>query len=372
MKIMVAPMAVPLKAMGPYKQCVSFCSEAKKKGHEIITFAARDAVWKDIDGVKNFTAITPKLLGWIPEWCIEKIIKPLFLQTGSKWQKMKSFEQVLWSLGYFVLAGRYSVILAAQQMGIPVAVVIDKQGLSSFAASPEKSKRLRKQLSLRGYGSFESILDIIFKSDLKFVPGIQTFSETGINNASYIGPLKRTHRKLDTIQKKRTVILAYPGVSGIDQQRLIKLLNRSFKDSEYQVLFVTKEKGLMDSGCVEIINKFNDEMLDRTKLFIHHGGQNSCWDSVFQGIASLIIPEGHFEREENAARLREAGASLLWNQKESDETFTKRIKELLTDNQYELSAEKLRNEFKTTGGWTQALSEMEQYLMERSNETRMA
>jgi len=392
---MVAPMAVPLKAMGPYKQCISFCSEARKNGHEVITFAARDAVWKDIDGIKNFTAKTPKLLGCIPEWCIEKIIKPFFLKSGSKWQKMNSFEHVLWSLGLiypdyffsdmqmcrdilneekpdFVLAGRYSVILAAKQMGIPVAVVIDKQGLSSFASSPEKSKRLRKKLNLRNYGNFESILDIIFISDLIFVPGIQAFSETGIPNASYIGPLKRTHPEMDTLQNNRTVILTYPGVSGIDQKRLIKLLNRSFEGSQYQVIFVTKEKHHIDSGCVKIVNKFNDAMLAQTKLFIHHGGQNSCWDSIFQGIASLIIPEGHFEREENAVRLCEAGTSLLWNQKESDDRFTKRIHQLMTDKQFELSAMKLRREFTKTGGWSQALTEMEQHLKERNIETRMA
>lgn len=382
MRIIVAPMAVPLRAMGPYRQCLSICNEAKSRGHETISFSAKDAVWKNIDGIQNIRAKSPKLLGVIPRIIVRLIIKPLFLSKKNKWSKMNSFEQVQWSLGlsnkkYFfsdynksltviekykpdcIITGRFSVMLAAKKAGVPFVVVKTFNEVSANASNPELTLKTRKKIEKKGLGSFRSILDIALLSDLTFVPELKSMSKLKEEKAIYIGSLRRKKKIRTQKNQLRDTVLVYLGTSFMDKNRLMSLLEKSFKKSGLKVV-VVDNSGMESNEFVTVISKFSGhEIFSSLKLMIHHGGFNSCEDSIREGIPSLILPNDHFERQSNATKMELVGTASIWNEDLSDDLFFKKVYDLLNNSDYQLNAKKMQYEYNNSGGLSMMFDHLE-------------
>jgi hypothetical protein len=305
-RILVAPMAVPLRAMGPYTQCAELCRSALARGHEVIACAAEDEAWRDIPGVANLGAPLPRLLGWIPAPVVESIIKPLFLsgRRAARWTGMESFEQVQASLGlsapsYFfrdmarvgeairearpdvAVMGRYSGILAARAAGLPQAIFMERPQSSKFASSPRATRRLRRLLRKRGFGDFRSILDIAGLADLVLVPNLRIFSDLGVERTAYVGPLRAVERAVGIAatagERIRDTVVAYVGVSGVDTDALAGMLDRHYRGSSMRVVLV-RPGPAGRRGIVESVPRFEkSEMLPRVVIMIHHGGRTPAW-----------------------------------------------------------------------------------------------
>ncbi len=204
--------------------------------------------------------------------------------------RIRSFEQVVASLGlasprYFypdmgavssaienfrpdaLVAGRHSALLAGKSKRLPVVAVLDKPQLPSFASSPERTRRLRASLSRRGLGDFESILDIAYRADLIVVPNLREFSDIGLANAVYVGPLGAASSSGNAARRGAAVA--------------------------------------------------RDSIL--------------CYDCLLEGNPQIAVPREHFERASNARATEAAGAGLVWDPALGDDALCESVRRAISD-----------------------------------------
>jgi hypothetical protein len=384
MNILFAPMAVSLPARGPLSQFLSFLEAARARGHEVAACAARDAVWRDPPGVRTCPAPAPRLLGWIPAWSIAPIVRPLFLrgEAGARRTRMTSFEEVqarlgLASPGYFfedmeavttaiaqcrpdvVVAGRFSALLAARRAGIPVVVFLDRPQTSAFASSPRLTRRLRARLVAGGLGDYASILDVAREADLLIVPGLKALSDLGDMRAEYVGPLTAPRAPAAVGSSARDTILCYPGVSSIDPDGFASLLASRWKRPGTRIVIVRPGREER-RGIVELVERYQEEELfPRLLAMIHHGGQNSCWACLREGIPQLVIAGGHFEREANARMIEAAGAGLAWRPGQGEPALVDALERIIADPSFSSKAADMGRELARAGGLPRALELIE-------------
>jgi hypothetical protein len=84
------------------------------------------------------------------------------------------------------------------------------------------------------------------------------------------------------------------------------------------------------------------KMLDRSSLFIHHGGHGSCMAGISAGIPSLVIPTFQ-EREFNARQLHELGAGdFILPEELTTETLRRKIEDCISNRSIRQNVKQLQ------------------------------
>ncbi|GIQ69352.1 hypothetical protein DUZ99_17200 [Xylanibacillus composti] len=217
-------------------------------------------------------------------------------------------------------------IIAAKVLGIPSIAItqscLHARGKPLFWGHPPRNlPRVTPVINeiLRSYRLPEiSRMEELHSGDLDIAPSIPELDPIGDNRVIHAGPISmnmhETHRL--ELPDGQTGILVYPGrmrdASGETGLHLLRAVFSAFARKKVTVVVATSEAlpASLLRSCprnVRIVPTFNEDMLHRFDLFIHHGGHGSCLSAICQGVPSLMIPTQR-EREFNARQMHRIGA----------------------------------------------------------------
>ena len=334
MRILFAPLGMPLPTMGPAGRVISLTSEAVAKGHETAVCAALDGNLKPEalpQGVRWFTSPKPNLLG-LPRPLASLLPRLMALAGMGRRAKVKSFEQVLFLGGNlspdFVRKDvralrqairefqpdlvfseyRYQAIVAAKLENKPLAGTHSFPGRAQYASSPQFSVKVRAWLKSEGFGGLASILELFEMQEPRFVassPELEPFPETVV----HVGPITPQKAKPEAgANRNRDAVVAYVGGGGVPEKQLIHTLRQVARELEYRV-FIAAGKKTFQEGDLHVAPRLDfSNLLPRAAVFLNHGGQNSIMDGLLAGTPQIMIPCQVFERIYNADSVARLGA----------------------------------------------------------------
>lgn len=112
------------------------------------------------------------------------------------------------------------------------------------------------------------------------------------------------------------------------------------------------------------------EVLQRTDIFITHGGINSVQEGLYYGVPLILIPQ-QFEQLLNARSVVAHGAGLIITARLQGKPLTAtQLRQTLADTManahYREAAKKLQHAMRATGGYQQAVNEIQAYLSQEN------
>ncbi|WP_214483027.1 nucleotide disphospho-sugar-binding domain-containing protein [Bacillus sp. SM2101] len=135
-------------------------------------------------------------------------------------------------------------------------------------------------------------------------------------NIDYVGPITTNfiHNK-NSIILPENYVLVYPGrlydsVGETGQNIVSQVIEASKELKDYNFVISSSDKDLQNKVDIPenilVIPFFNEHILSKARLFIHHGGHGSCLASIKNTTPSLILPT-HSERYFNAKKIAKYG-----------------------------------------------------------------
>lgn len=360
MRILIAPLSMPLPTMGPAGRTISLMNEAVRRGHETAVCAA-------LDGNLKPEAL-PAKTAWLPApvpvplglpRVVGKLLPTLMNLTGmSRRAKVSSFEQVLFlgghlHLGFFLKdvealrqaicrfkpdlvfsEYRFEAIVAAHLEKVPVCGTHSFPGRAQFASSPQFSQSVRRWLEKQGLGDLDSVLSLYEKQSPRFVassPGLEPFPDEVI----HVGPLTPhsiapPENALSSPAQPKDAIVVYMGNGALAAKELVGTLSAAVKDDSRQVFIAAGNKTKPPHSNIHLAPRFDfSELLPRAEVFVNHGGQNSIMDGLLAGVPQIMIPGNVFERDYNASSVVRLGAGRKLSPAEfTPQKFTQALEEL--------------------------------------------
>ncbi len=152
-------------------------------------------------------------------------------------------------------------------------------------------------------------------------------------------------KKYDLDNNKKLVLFVMGSLGSLTITKIMKEILPSFKDKDYEVLFVTgksyfdsyKEVDVPDN--VKLVPMLSDmlSVLKKCDLIITRAGASTIAEITVLGVPSIIIPSPyvtHNHQEKNAEVLRSEGCSLVIKEKElTKDKLLDTIDELINDDE---------------------------------------
>ncbi|MDP4121155.1 MAG: glycosyltransferase [Bacillota bacterium] len=375
MRVLIAPMAAMAETSGPFSRSRTLALALRSAGHEVALCAAQDVNYKEIEGIKNYFAPIPMIMG------LPSPISKIILRIGStidvqQKKTVHSFEEVLFIAGAIskrqfprdVVAiqkairdyrpdivyaeFRPAAIVAAKLEKVKVATGFSYPVQKSYASSPQYASNVRKFLVSVGLPDVESVLDIFDWADMKIVPSSSTLEPIGGENVYFTGPFDGMKAaSVDRSQKYKNIIV-YMGTGCVSYHHQLSVMTDTFANSDYNVYIASMAAKPMKTQNIIVDKRFDfSKLMPSAAAFINHGGQNSIMTGLMYGVPQLIIPGKIFERKYNAECAEKAGVGRILDVSE----FTPlKIRSALTEfcnsAEFSVKAEKLGEDLKNLGG----------------------
>jgi UDP:flavonoid glycosyltransferase YjiC (YdhE family) len=225
--------------------------------------------------------------------------------------------------------------------------------------------------------------------DLTLVVGIpETDPLPPKANVTYIGPLlwQREKAKMpeqfEKLNRDRPVVWVYSGNPSymprvrtpVDSAVILYACTAALATEDIQVVLTTGHHALPKKFLPLPKNFYYASyvpglaMAERSDLLIHHGGYGSCQTGLYTGTPSVIIPT-FSERESNARRIADAGAGEFilptegsgWEKHVDIEIMRNKVRKVLSDPTYAISAQKMSEKLQAYGGALEASCLIENY-----------
>lgn len=113
------------------------------------------------------------------------------------------------------------------------------------------------------------------------------------------------------------------------------------------------------------------EVLQRTEVFITHGGMNSVHEGLYYGVPLIIAPQ-QTEQSIVAKRARQLGTAVMLNNKPGSHVSAEQLRAALEkiavhgltadDNPYRVAARRIGDTLRTAGGARRAVDEVEAFV----------
>jgi len=317
---------------GPWSRAQRIARAFQDGGHEV-TLA-----WGDDCNCADPIAPTleipvPSPLG-LPE-AIARHTFPLASRLGLMGRKpVHSFEEVLWLTG--ALDERYTrtavntlrahmraarpdvvysefnlaAVIAARAEGIPCVGSASQPTTVAYASDPRKSAGIRRLLREMGMPAPASSLTIFEGMRRRFIPSCPTLEPRAGERAIYCGFLDEPPALTAT---PRDCALVYLGAGSIPAGVAIRA-GRELADAlgcDVYVTGVPEAVRISGGHTVVCAPRFDfAELLPRTRVFVHHGGQNSMMDALSYAVPQVLVPGRVFERQFNAEAVENARCGL--------------------------------------------------------------
>ena len=309
---------------GPWSRAQQIARAFLGRGHEV-TLA-----WGDdgncIDPVApTFEIPVPSPLG-LPE-AIARHTFPLASRLGLMGRKpVHSFEEVLWltgSLDYryscavveklreFIRTWRPDVVysefnlaavIAARAEGIPCVGSGSQPTTAAYASNPRKSAGIRRLLREMGMPAPASSLTILEGMKHRFIPSCPSLEPDAGKQAIYCGFLGEVPT-VDSHSTDRDCAVVYLGSGSVPAGVAVRVGRQisSALGCDVYVAGVPEAVYAAADHKVHCAPRLNfAELLPRTRVMVHHGGQNSMMDALTYQVPQVVVPGRVFERQFNA------------------------------------------------------------------------
>ena len=317
---------------GPWSRAQRVARAFRDGGHEV-TLA-----WGDDGNCADPIAPTleipvPSPLG-LPE-AIARHTFPLASRLGLMGRKpVRSFEEVLWLTGALderytraavevlrahmraarpdVVYSEFSLaaVIAARAEGIPCVGSGSQPTTATYASNPRKSAGIRRLLRDMGMPAPASSLTVLEGMRRRFIPSCPTLEPRVGERAVYCGFLDEPPALTG---RPRDCALVYLGAGSVPAGVAVRA-GRELADAlgcDVYVAGVPEALHAVGDHEVACAPRFDvSELLPRTQVFVHHGGQNSMMDALSYAVPQVIVPGRVFERQFNAEAVESARCGL--------------------------------------------------------------
>ena len=365
---------------GPWSRAQHVARAFQDVGHEV-TLA-----WGDDGNCADPIAPTleipvPSPLG-LPE-AIARHTFPLASRLGLMGRKpVRSFEEVLWLTGALderytraavdtlrahmrasrpdVVCSEFSLaaVIAARAEGIPCVGSGSQPTTAAYASNPRKSAGIRRLLRQMGMPAPASSLTVLEGMRCRFIPSCPTLEPRAGERAVYCGFLDEPPALTPT---PRDCALVYLGAGSVPAGVAVRAGREVARalGCDVSVAGVPEATQVSGGHTVTCAPRFDfSELLPRTQVFVHHGGQNSMMDALSHEVPQLIVPGRVFERQFNAEAVENARCGLTV--RASQPTLIARAARRLVDEPALTSGIRgLREELSSLGGTKRILREVE-------------
>ena len=365
---------------GPWSRAQRVARAFQDGGHEAVL------AWGDdgncADPIAPALEIpVPSPLG-LPE-AIARHTFPLASRLGLMGRKpVRSFEEVLWLTGALderytraavdtlrahmraarpdVVYSEFSLaaVIAARAEGIPCVGSASEPTTVANASDPRKSGGIRRLLREWGMPAPASSLTILEGMRRRFIPSCPTLEPRAGERAVYCGFLDEPPALTPTPRDCALVYLGAGSVPAGVAVRAGRELARALGCDVY-VAGVPEATQVSGGHTVRCAPRFDfSELLPRTQVFVHHGGQNSMMDSLSYEVPQVVVPGRVFERQFNAEAVESARCGLTVHA--SQPTLIARAARRLVDEPALASGIRgLREELSSLGGTKRIVREVE-------------
>ena len=368
---------------GPWSRAQRVACAFQDGGHEVVL------AWGDDGNCANPVAPTleipvPSPLG-LPE-AIARHTFPLASRLGLMGRKpVRSFEEVLWLTGALderytraavdtlrahmraarpdVVYSEFSLaaVIAARAEGIPCVGSASEPTTVANASDPRKSGGIRRLLREWGMPAPASSLTILEGMRRRFIPSCPTLEPRAGERAVYCGFLDEPPALTPT---PRDCALVYLGAGSVPAGVAVRAGRELARALGCDVYVAGVPEALHAVGGHEVAcaPRFDfSELLPRSRVFVHHGGQNSMMDALSHEVPQLIVPGRVFERQFNAEAVESARCGLTVHA--SQPTLIARAARRLVDEPALASGIwGLREELSSLGGTKRIVREVEELV----------
>ena len=368
---------------GPWSRAKRIAQAFRDGGHEVTLAWGDDGNCVDPGGPALEIPV-PSPLG-LPD-AIARHTFPLASRLGLMGRKpVRSFEEVLWLTG--ALDERYAraavevlrahmqaarpdvvysefnpaAVIAARAEGIPCVGSGSQPTTTSYASNPRKSAGIRRLLREMGMPAPASSLSILEGMARRFIPSGPTLEPRAGERAVYCGFLDEPPAPTPT---PRDCALVYLGAGSVPAGVAVRA-GRELAEAlscDVYVAGVSEAVHAVGGHEVACAPRFDfSELLPRSRVFVHHGGQNSMMDALSHEVPQLIVPGRVFERQFNAEAVESARCGLTVHA--SQPTLIARAARRLVDEPALASGIRgLREELSSLGGTKRIVREVEELV----------
>ena len=368
---------------GPWSRAQRVARVFQDGGHEAVL------AWGDDGNCADPIAPTleipvPSPLG-LPE-AIARHTFPLASRLGLMGRKpVHSFEEVLWLTG--ALDERYTrtavntlhahmravrpdvvysefnlaAVIAARAEGIPCVGSASQPTTVAYASAPRKSVGIRRLLREMGMPAPASSLTVLEGMRRRFIPSCPTLEPRAGERAIYCGFLDEPPALTG---RPRDCALVYLGAGSVPAGVAIRA-GRELAEAlgcDVYVAGVPEAVRISGGHTVACAPRFDfAELLPRTRVFVHHGGQNSVLDALSYAVPQVLVPGRVFERQFNAEAVESARCGLTV--RASQPALIARAARRLVDEPALTSGIRgLRDELSSLGGTKRIVREVEKLV----------
>ena len=368
---------------GPWSRAQRVARAFRDGGHEVVLAWGDDGNCVDPGGPALEIPV-PSPLG-LPD-AIARHTFPLASRLGLMGRKpVRSFEEVLWLTG--ALDERYAraavevirthmraerpdvvysefnlaAVIAARAEGIPCVGSGSQPTTASYASNPRKSAGIRRLLREMGMPALASSLSILEGMVRHFIPSGPTMEPQAGERAVYCGFLDEPPALTAT---PRDCALVYLGAGSIPAGVAIRV-GRELAEAlgcDVYVAGVSEAVRISGGHTVVCAPRFDfAELLPRTRVFVHHGGQNSVMDALSYAVPQVLVPGRVFERQFNAEAVESVRCGLTVHA--SQPALIARAARRLVDEPALTSGIRgLRDELSSLGGTKRIVREVEKLV----------
>lgn len=368
---------------GPWSRAQQIARAFLGRGHEV-TLA-----WGDdgncIDPVApTFEIPVPSPLG-LPE-AIARHTFPLASRLGLMGRKpVHSFEEVLWltgSLDYryscavveklreFIRTWRPDVVysefnlaavIAARAEGIPCVGSGSQPTTAAHASNPRKSAGIRRLLREMGMPAPASSLTILEGMKHRFIPSCPSLEPDAGKQAIYCGFLGEVPT-VDSRSTDRDCAVVYLGSGSVPAGVAVRVGRQisSALGCDAYVAGVPEAVYAVADHKVHCAPRLNfAELLPRSRVMVHHGGQNSMMDALAYQVPQVVVPGRVFERQFNADAVERTRCGLSVRAPKPA-LIAEAARRLVDESALTSGIRGVRDELSALGGTGRIVSEVEE------------
>ena len=368
---------------GPWSRAQQIARAFLSRGHEV-TLA-----WGDdgncVDPVApTFEIPVPSPLG-LPD-AIARHTFPLASRLGLMGRKsVHSFEEVLWltgSLDYryscmvveklreFMRTWRPDVVysefnlaavIAARAEGIPCVGSGSQPTTAAYASNPRQSAGIRRLLREMDMPAPASSLTILEGMKRRFIPSSPSLEPEAGERAIYCGFLGEVPQ-LDARSTDRDCAVVYLGSGSVPAGVAVRVGRQlsSALGCDVYVAGVPEAVYAAADHKVHCAPRLNfAELLPRTRVMVHHGGQNSMMDALTYQVPQVVVPGRVFERQFNADAVERTRCGLSVRAPKPA-LIAEAARRLVDETSLSGGLPKLRDELSLLGGTERIVSEVEE------------
>ena len=370
---------------GPWSRAQQIASAFLSRGHEV-TLA-----WGDdgncVDPVAPTLEIPVSSPLGLPE-VIARHTFPLASRLGLMGRKpVHSFEEVLWLTG--ALDYRYScavvetlrefmrtwrpdvvysefnlaAVIAARAEGIPCVGSSSQPTTAAYASNPRKSAGIRRLLREMGMPAPASSLTILEGMKRRFIPSCPSLEPDAGKQAIYCGFLGEVPQ-LDARSTDRDCAVVYLGSGSVPAGVAIRVGRQisSALGCDVYVAGVPEAVYAAAGHKVHCAPRLNfAELLPRSRVMVHHGGQNSMMDALVYQAPQVVVPGRVFERQFNADAVERTRCGLSVRAPKPA-LIAEAARRLVDETSLSGGLVRLRDELSALGGTERIVSEIEKML----------